>query len=96
MVVFQLGERRLVGGAHLLRAVEQLPVVIAAHGGPGEADQHVGGLAGLERAGNAVAEIDHAVGRDLPEIVHHGAQRAHVPVDIGDDGDAHQAACSLA
>ena len=96
-MVLQLGERRLVGrGPSLRRTVEQLAVVIAADRGPGEADQHVGGLGRLERAGNAVAEIDHAVGRDLLEVVHHGAQRAHVPVDVGDDRDAHQAACSLA
>ena len=89
-MVLQLGERGLIRGPHLFgRTVEQLPVVIAAHGGPGEADQHVGGLGGFERTRNAVAEIDHAVGRDLLEIVHHGAERADIAVNVGDDGDAH-------
>jgi hypothetical protein len=97
MMVLQLAERGAVRTAHLLGGpVEQLPVVIAADRGPGEADQHVGGLRGFQRTRHGIAEIEHAVGRDLLEILHHGAQRADVAVDIGEDRDAHQAACSLA
>jgi hypothetical protein len=70
--------------------------MVAADRGPGEADQHVGGLRRLERTRHGVAEIEHAIGRDLLQILHHGAQRADIAVDVGENRDAHQAACSLA
>ena len=39
---------------------------------------------------------DRIARRDLLQIVHHGAERADVSVNVGDHRDAHYAACSLA
>ena len=97
MVVLQFREGRGVRPAHLFPRLFQKPaVVIAADGGPGKAHQHIGRLRCFQRPGDAIAEIDDGVRRDLLDVVHHGAQGAHVAMNVGDHRDAHQAACSLA
>jgi hypothetical protein len=75
-----------------LARLRHLPVVVAAHRDRPERVEPREGLGGPERAGHAVAEVDDGVDPLARDLGEHGLDREHIPVDVGDDGESHEAA----
>ncbi len=64
-------------------------VMVATNGQTVGGYQQIADLAGPQRAGDTISQIDYAIDIAVLDVGEHSFQRRQVPVDVRDDGDAH-------
>lgn len=72
------------------RRLDEIAIVIAAHGKKIERHEQIGRARRFQRTAQAISEIDDAADAEASDIGKHRLERGAVAMNVGDRGKAHQ------